>query len=388
MTIINEKPVDRNDTILSELDILKKALKEKKMNKEKTELLAKWIRDEKTKIKEETTDLETGQVDEIQIDMSNSGCTLHNEYFETYTKGEKEKNESLNIDKREDLGNFISNEDTLVKDEDIHVSSEPSTIKALNIKKKWLDEYTQEELMEAYEEATPNKMAKESEDKEDNLMEEERNKHRFLSGIEKAFMESIEMEIPDSKKEEGDLMQEFNTFSGHAIDDQVMKICQDFEFEIEVNGEMKKANEIINLMDQASQLNEKALFECSNEELKEKVENSWNFNKEEFDQNIGDLDFNRITISEDEASDLNDLKEKWRNLHTEIEKIGSEEENIRHVDSEEEKYMDTETDNINIMLNTLSNFNECNELFNAKLDQINLQSDDMKLSKNMMKYQY
>lgn len=196
-------------------------------------------------------------------------------------------------------------------DEDIQVSSEPSTIKASNIKKKWLDEYTQEELMGAYEGVTPSKMAKESEDKEDNLMEEERNKHRFLSGIEKAFMESIEMDIPDSKKEEGDLMQEFNTFSGHAIDDQVMKICHDFEFEIEVNGEMKKANEIINLMDQASQLNEKALFECSNEELKEKVENSWNFNKEEFDQNIGDLDFNRITISEDEASDLNDLKEKW-----------------------------------------------------------------------------
>ena len=58
--------------------------------------------------------------------------------------------------------------------------------------------------------------------------------------------------------------------------------------------------------------------------------------------------------------------------------------------------MDTETDNINIMLNTLSNFNEYNKLFNAKLDQINLQSDDMEilieslmtLSKNMMKYQY
>ena len=91
-------------------------------------------------------------------------------------------------------------------------------------------------------------------------------------------MESIEMEIPDSKKEEEDLMKEFNTFSGHAIDDQVMKICHDFEFEIEVNGEMKKANELINLMDQASQLNQKALFECSTEELKEKVENNWDFN--------------------------------------------------------------------------------------------------------------
>ena len=137
-------------------------------------------------------------------------------------------------------------------------------------------------------------------------------------------MEASDMDIPDSIKEEGNLMQEFNAFSGHAEDDKIMKICHDFEFEIEVNGEMKKANEIINLMDQATQLREKALFECSNEELKEKVENSWNFDKEEFNQNIGDLDFNRITISKVETSDLNDLKEEWKNLHAEIEKIGSE----------------------------------------------------------------
>ena len=116
VTIINENSVDRNATILNELEVLKKALKEKTMNKEKTDLLAKWILDEKTKqIKEETLDLETEQVDEIQIDMTNSGSSLNNEYFETYTKGEKEKKESLNIGMGEDLENLMSNEDTLVK---------------------------------------------------------------------------------------------------------------------------------------------------------------------------------------------------------------------------------------------------------------------------------
>ena len=69
----------------------------------------------------------------------------------------------------------MSNEDTLVKDEDIHVSNEPSTTKSLNMKKKWLDEYTQEEIMEAYEQVTPSKMAKESEDKEENFIEEGKN---------------------------------------------------------------------------------------------------------------------------------------------------------------------------------------------------------------------
>ena len=41
--------------------------------------------------------------------------------------------------------------------------------------------------------------------------------------------------------------------------------------------------------------------------------------------------------------------------------------------------MDAQTDNINTMLNSLSNYNECTKLFNAKLDQINLLSDDMEI---------
>ena len=92
--------------------------------------------------------------------MTNSGSSLNNKYFETYTKGEKEKKESLNIGKGEDLENLMSNEDTLVKDEDIQVNSEPSTTKSLNLKKKWLDEYTKEEILEAYEQVTPSKIAK------------------------------------------------------------------------------------------------------------------------------------------------------------------------------------------------------------------------------------
>ena len=100
VTITSEKLVDRITTILNELEVLKKALMEKTMNKEKTNLLAKWILDEKTKqIKDETLDLEYELVDEVQIDVSNSGSSPNSEYFEPYTKGEKEKKESLNIGK-------------------------------------------------------------------------------------------------------------------------------------------------------------------------------------------------------------------------------------------------------------------------------------------------
>ena len=91
------------------------------------------------------------------------------------------------------------------------------------------------------------------------------------------------------------------------------------------------------------------------------------------------MDFNRITISEGEATDLDDLKERWINLYTEIEKIGSDEENIMHVDSDEGRTMDAQTNNINTMHNSLSNYNECTKLFNEKLDQINLHSDDMEI---------
>ena len=97
---------------------------------------------------------------------------------------------------------------------------------------------------------------------------------------------------------------------------------------------MRKANEIISLMDQASQLNQKALFECSTDEMREKVEQNWEFNKEEYNEDIGNLDFNRITISEDKPMSLEDLKESWTNFYTEIEKIGSEGENVLYVGSD------------------------------------------------------
>ena len=61
--------------------------------------------------------------------------------------------------------------------------------------------------------------------------------------------------------------------------------------------------------------------------MREKVEQNWEFNKEEYNEDIGNLDFNRITISEEKAMNLDDLKKSWTNLYTEIEKIGSEGEN-------------------------------------------------------------
>ena len=82
VTITSEKLVDRNTTILNELEVLKKALMEKTMNKEKTNLLAKWILDEKTKqIKDETTDKDYEPVDEVQIDMGNNGSSLNGQYI-------------------------------------------------------------------------------------------------------------------------------------------------------------------------------------------------------------------------------------------------------------------------------------------------------------------
>ena len=161
-------------------------------------------------------------------------------------------------------------------------------------------------MLEVEDNPTPNKVAKDADHSEVKPLEERKTEHQFMSEIEKAFVESMEIDLPDSKKEEQGLMEEFNTFSGDAIDDPVIKLCPEYEFEIEVNGEMKRANELISLMDQASQLNQKALFECTTEELKEKVENNWDFNKDEFDENIGDLDFNRITISEEKAMNFDD----------------------------------------------------------------------------------
>ena len=94
--------------------------------------------------------------------------------------------------------------------------------------------------------------------------------------LKKAFLECMEMEYPpDTKKEEQGLMDEFTTFSGDSVDNPVINLCPESELEIEVNGKMRKANEIISLMDQASQLNQKALFECTTDEMKGKVENNW-----------------------------------------------------------------------------------------------------------------
>ena len=230
--------------------------------------------------------------------------------------------------------------------------------------------------------ATPNKVAKDADNAEVKPLEEEKIKHKFVSEIEKAFLECMEMEYPpDTKKEEQGLMDEFTTFSGDSVDNPVINLCPESELEIEVNGKMRKANEIISLMDQASQLNQKALFECSTDEMKEKVEHNWEFNKEEYNEDIGNLDFNRITISEEKAMNLDDLKKSWTNLYTEIEKIGSEGENVLYVGSDENEdgTMDEETDNINTMLNSVTNFNECNKLFNDELDQIKLNSDDLEI---------
>ena len=84
---------------------------------------------------------------------------------------------------------------------------------------------------------------------------------------------------------------------------------------------------------------------------------------------------------------LDDLKKSWTTLYNEIEKIGSDEENVLHVgsDGNEDGTMDEQTDNINTMLNSVTNFNECNKLFNEELDQINLRVS-MKWSQEMMNY--
>ena len=89
VTITSEKLVDRNTTILNELEVLKKALMEKTMNKEKTDLLSKWILDEKSRqIKEETTNQDYEPVDEVQNEESRGGSSINGEYKEPYTKGE------------------------------------------------------------------------------------------------------------------------------------------------------------------------------------------------------------------------------------------------------------------------------------------------------------
>ena len=63
-----------------------------------------------------------------------------------------------------------------------------------------------------------------------------------------------------------------------------------------------------------------------------------------------------------------------------LEKLpGPDGKDIRQVDSEEGRNMDAETDNINTMLNPISNHKEGTKLFNADLDQINIKSDDMEI---------
>ena len=361
---------------------------EKTMGKEKTDMLSKWILDEKSRqIKEETTNKDYEPVDEVQNEESRGGSSINGEYEEPYTKGENllkidTNQENVSSDIEKDLVSIKGDENTLKPDENVQEHSEASGSRTTNLKKKWLDEYRKEEMSEVDDNATPNKVAKDADNAEVKPLEEEKIEHKFVSEIEKAFLECMEMEYPpDTKKEEQGLMDEFTTFSGEPVDNPVINLCPESELEIEVNGKMRKANEIISLMDQASQLNQKALFECSTDEMKEKVEQNWEFNKEEYNEDIGNLDFNRITISEEKAMNLDDLKKSWTNFYTEIEKIGSEGENVLYVGSDENEdgTRDEETDNINIMLNSVTNFNECNKLFNDELNQIKLDSDDLQI---------
>ena len=131
VTITREKLVDKNMSILNEMEVLKKALEAKTMGKEKTDMLSKWILDEKSRqIKEEITNKAYEPIDKAQNVESRDGSSVHGEYEEPYTKGENPlkidtNQEDLKTGKENDLGNLKGDDNTLKPDENVQENSEP-----------------------------------------------------------------------------------------------------------------------------------------------------------------------------------------------------------------------------------------------------------------------
>ena len=78
------------------------------MGKEKTDMLSKWILDEKSRqIKEETSNKDYEPVDKAQNEESGGGSSINGEYEEPYTTGEN----PLKIDtNQEDLKTGIESD--------------------------------------------------------------------------------------------------------------------------------------------------------------------------------------------------------------------------------------------------------------------------------------
>ena len=136
------------------------------MGKEKTDMLSKWILDEKSRqIKEETSNKDYEPIDKAQNEESRGGSSINGEYKEPYTTGENPlkidtNQEALKTGIENDFVNLKGDENTLKTDENVQENSEPSGSRTTNLKKKWLDEYRKEEMSEVDDNATPNKVAK------------------------------------------------------------------------------------------------------------------------------------------------------------------------------------------------------------------------------------
>ena len=148
------------------------------MGKEKTDILSKWVLDEKSKqIKEETSNKDYEPVDTAQNEESGAGSSINGEYEEPYTTGDNPlkidtNQEALKTGIESDFVSLKGDENTLKTDENVQENSESSGSRTTNLKKKWLDEYRKEEMSEVDDNATPNKVAKDADNAEVKPLEE------------------------------------------------------------------------------------------------------------------------------------------------------------------------------------------------------------------------
>ena len=80
------------------------------------------------------------------------------------------------------------------------------------------------------------------------------------------------------------------------------------------------------LMEESKNLAQKALFECTEDELKEKESQAWHWESKE---ELGNLDYNRIVIEEDIPGNIYDLRNKWVTFYEEEGNIGNNDASVK-----------------------------------------------------------
>ena len=106
-------------------------------------------------------------------------------------------------------------------------------------------------------------------------------------------------------------------------------------------------------MEESKNLAQKALFECTEDELKEKESQAWHWESKE---ELGNLDYNRIVIEEDIPGNIYDLRNKWVTFYEEEGNIGNNDASVKKTGADRE---DDEIVEMNTLINDKQNYNNC-----------------------------